>query len=287
MKILALEASRCCLPPLICIALAAASCHVSAATNFDVVIDESSATPHFVSNQRVLMVSGYVAHMRLWESGSVEIRGGDIGGVRAFDSASVLMDGGYVAHADIQGTSVATVRGGSVQYFKGWGNSRTEFLGGSAGSVQASGYQTHFKNEVGGDAVAEVRGGEVGLLKAEFGGVANLHAGSVRTVQATSGGTLNVFGGGFLEAFPNGDAAINVYGSDFRWDLLNESPPSLPILLREYRLTGTIQDGTPLNAIVKFLGDDTSGLNLVLVPTPTAASLVALACVGAFSRRRR
>ncbi len=104
------------------------------------------------------------------------------------------------------------------------------------------------------------------------GGVANIYGGSIPSyLEASGNSTVNVYGGSIDLFHRSFGGTLNIYGQN--------------LVLAAHRITGTLADGTPLDAsYVEFFANGGS-LNLISVPEPSTIALKGIG-LGAMATRR-
>ncbi len=118
-----------------------------------------------------------------------------------------------------------------------------------------------------------------------------MNGGTAESYIRGDGGVLNIYGGSipsYLEA--SGNSTVNVSGGSI--DLLHRSfggtlnIDGQNLVLGSHHISGTLADGTPLDAgYVEFFANGGS-LNLISVPEPSSVSLIGLGSVGVLAARR-
>jgi hypothetical protein len=269
---------------------------------FDVVVSSGDSITSLNTNgtTRLLMQGGEVASIYMREQSYAELAGGHVSHLHLYDSVSVLISEGEISHVALNANAQANVAGGDISHFRAHETARASLTGGTIGFVSAyedsqidiySGgmFGTITADGDGpstppsaGRSVVNQYGGTAGGIVARDGGVANLYGGSLSSINSDQNGVLNVFGGSFRWANLSPDSVTNVYGRDFDFQLMGyvHGTPN-------YRWTGVLRDGTPLDAELRqFTG---AVLNLITVPEPTGLAMAtpALAALGTLIGRRR
>ncbi len=142
-------------------------------------------------------------------------------------------------------------------------------------------------------SVVNIRGGRVDdFFRANSGAEVNISGGSVgEFFQANTGSSVNISGGSFGDSFlANADSEVNLYGSEFfldgePLDTLVQGNPFAVTNRNGATLSGTLADGSGFRFILNdlpILGEDRfdkdAFLTVTLVPEPTSAVLLLLAC---------
>jgi hypothetical protein len=194
--------------------------------------------------------------------------------VHVFDGAGgpttvLIVDGGFIAdivlndpELIVHDTSTVVMTGGGIEDDLGARDMSTvDIFGGEIGSPLGAPDCCNGSVNAAGFSTINVFGGTMG------------------GVSATGSGTMNIFGGLFESLQSNDLGTVNIFGFDLE---LSGVPTSTGGGL----LTGTLKDGTILNATV-FEGS--GSINLHLIPEPSATLLFAtgLAVVAVAQRRRR
>ncbi len=157
---------------------------------------------------KVNLIGGSVGFMVAYDHSNVNISGGSTSFLLSFDQSTVNMTGGSIDELDGQGKKV-TVSGGTITSQLA-ANSKTDYMGNSLGS-----------------SIVDVYGGNLeGKIAAYNDGILNLFGGSLDgDIYAEFGGTVNFYGNGLTASLI--DSKYNNYFS-------------------LYSLSGTLADGTVL-----------------------------------------
>jgi len=99
---------------------------------------------------------GHVSDLYAYNYSVVDISGGDVGVLDAFDSSTVDISGGYVGHLWALGSNAVNLSGGSVSDLDADGSSVVDISGGSMDILDA-----------GGSSTVNISGGYVSELKAD------------------------------------------------------------------------------------------------------------------------
>jgi|GEM_PF-6448899 len=205
-----------------------------------------------------------------------------------FNHSIVNVTGGSVDFAAMYDTSTLHVSGGMVRYALGLFSAEVRVTGGAIGELNSQG------------RLANVSGGTLGIVTANSntdasGGVlgssiVNITGGTFTSqVNALNDGILNLYGGNVfaasLRALEGG--TLNIYGTGLSALLTNPSTGGSSL----YTLSGLLSDGSSLDGIQLFVRNNgvtygNSRFNLINIPTPGAAAVLALGGVLATRRRR-
>jgi hypothetical protein len=190
-----------------------------------------------------------------------------------YDQSRLNVYGGLVTSTLGLDSSVINVYGGAVQNLDGQCQ-HVNILGGALGTVSANS-QTAYTGDNLGSCTVDIMGGVFD---------------SGRQINAFNDGILNLYGGtvanlAFLRAAEGG--TLNIYGTNLAAQLINSSDPNGYSI---YTLAGLLTDGSSIDGVqLKVRNDGVtyghSTFNLITVPAPSGASV--LAAWGVLARRRR
>jgi len=224
-----------------------------------------------------------ISFLDVWQTSIADARGGEISHVFMYDGSQFLGNGTHISHVNLYNSSTGEVHSGLLEHFRAYDQSRATIHGGEIGFLSALGLAPDGGNPAPfGHSEIDVFGGDVGLLRAAVGGVVNMYGGTVSSINPFDGGTSNIHGGTLNDMTLNPGTLTRVFGHGF--DLtFNRYIFDTP----EYRLTGTLSEGSPINCPVLLV----SGAVLRLVPEPASIqlglfSVVAVGCVCNARRRR-
>ena len=222
------------------------------------------------------ITGGTITHvLYTYDTSTANVTGGSLQFLFTNDSSTANVSGGNIRGLFIDGTSTANITGGGVTQFESDGTGNTNFSGGSflevlvrgasMATVTGGDYTSTF--ETAGTATANITGGTFAYLQTDFSSTINVRGGILTNILYTyDTSTLDLFGSGFTET------------------LLNPN---------QYAVTGTLQNGDPLNTIYDDFGG-TLEFNGIPAAVPEASSMVSLGLllllgIGgmAVSRRRR
>lgn len=208
-----------------------------------------------VFNSSIVNVTVGTANLFVYDDSTVNIHGGVVFFALSTDNAVLNMYGGRASDLEGQGRRI-NVYGGIVGALAA--NTNTSYVGDPLGSCTVDVFAGTF--EAGAD------------LSAFNEGVLNLRGGLIQSdfIRAAEGGTLNIFGTGLAAQLidPNGANGYSIY-----------------------TLTGSLADGSSLNNIEMRIRNDGvtyghSTFNLINVPAPGAAGVLAMGALHATRRRR-
>jgi hypothetical protein len=225
------------------------------------------------------MTSGTISHLDVRDSASAVIAGGAISHIDLTHSATAVVSGGVHSHFRADDVSIAVLTGSRIDHVTAFKGSRIDIRAGTFGFATAAGADPFAPSPLGPSTI-NVFGGSVGTVRTQNGGVAHIYGGDVGGINPFDGVT-NVYGGTLRSAILNPGTTINAYGRDFdleRTGSVFGSP--------QYRWTGVLRDGTPLDA--ELLLPVGAALNLIVIPEPasTLLCLAAVAMVSAAGGRR-
>lgn len=211
-----------------------------------------------IFNNSVVNATGGAWFAATYDQSTLNVLGGDNGvgaTVLGFESSTINIHNGLMAGVYGQNRRI-NVTGGVVRELES--NVNTDYMG----------------NSLGVGCLTEVTGGTFtagGHIAAFNEGVLNLRGGIVQSdyIAAAEGGILNIFGTNLVA------------------QLINPSSPSGSSI---YLLNGLLADGSPLDNVEMRIRNDGvtyghSTFNLITVPSPGAAGLLAMC--GTFAARRR
>ncbi|TVS08576.1 MAG: hypothetical protein EA423_01130 [Phycisphaerales bacterium] len=192
-------------------------------------------------------------------------------GVHYFDStiAQINLRNATTLHVDEPANITTTLdatnqtmthfNGGSIRWIFLWHQAALEMLGGSNEELYVNNRST-----------ADIRGGSVGEVFTYSSSVVDIRGGDIGAMRL------------------HGSSTINIYGME---DL--ELRPLVPLLnYIRYKLVGTLQDGSPIDAWVWLDGSSGASpeLNLIIqvipLPGPAGMGLAGLGALCAVRRRR-
>jgi hypothetical protein len=222
---------------------------------------------------------GMIPFLNVYDTSIGRANGGEISHIYMHDSGQLFVGGTTIAHINLLDASTAAMQAGHVDHFRAYDTSHAAIHGGFAGLVSALGRGPEGSvPATTGHSTVDVLGGSVGVLRASIGGVVNVHGGTVADINPFAGGTSNIFGGTLNGMTLNNGTITNVYGRDFNL-VLTGTVDDIP----EYRLTGTLSDGSPINALVRLPG----GAILRLIPEPASIITVLSSIILGLLRRYR
>lgn len=224
-------------------------------------------------------------------SPTVEIASGaDIPEADIFNSSVVNITGGTATLFPFDHSTV-NIHGGTVPFALTFENSVVNMYAGAAGDLEGQGHQV---NVFGGTVGTLVANGATDYLGRPIGSCeANVFGGSFSAgndLTAFNEGVLNIHGGliqsAFIRAAEGG--TLNIYGTSLAAQLINAHDPNGYSV---YSLSGLLADGNSINGLEMRIRNDGvtyghSTFNLISVPTPGAAGVLAIGGLLA-SRRRR
>jgi hypothetical protein len=214
---------------------------------------------------------GMIPFLNVYDTSIANANGGEISHVFMNDSGRLVVGGTTIGHINLFETSMATMHAGRVDHFRAYDASHAAIYGGSAGFVSALGRGPDGSVPATiGHSTVDVLGGSVGVLRASVGGIVNVYGGTITDINPFAGGTSNIYGGTLNSMTLNDGTITNVYGRDFSL-VLTGAVGNTP----EYRLTGTLSDGSLINVLVLL----SSNAELRLVPEPAGSGLVLFAVI--------
>jgi len=208
----------------------------------------------------------------IFNSSIVNITGGTAS-ILAYDDSTIHIQGGVTFFALGLDNTVINMYSGRVSDLEGQGR-RVNVYGGIVGALVAN-TNSSFAGDTLGSCVVDVFGGtfEAGSDVTAFNdGILNLRGGLIQSdfLRAAEGGTLNIFGTNLVAQLinPTGDNGYSIY-----------------------TLSGLLADGSSINGVEMRIRNDGvtyghSTFNLINVPAPGAAAILAVGGLLA-SRRRR
>jgi hypothetical protein len=216
--------------------------------------------------------------------------GADIPEADIFNSSVVNITGGTAALFPFDHSTV-NIHGGTVPFALTFENSVVNMYAGAAGDLEGQGHQV---NVFGGTVGTLVANGNTDYLGNTIGSCeANVFGGSFSAgndLTAFNEGVLNIHGGliqsAFIRAAEGG--TLNIYGTNLAAQLINPHDPNGYSI---YHLAGLLADGSPISGLEMRIRNDGvtyghSTFNLINVPAPGAAGVLAMGGVLAPVRRR-
>ena len=189
--------------------------------------------------------------------------GANFGYLDALDFSQVDVSGGKCLGLHARGFSEMDISGGDVHHLHTYDSSQTYVSGGNLHILQA-----HAFSQV------DFSGGRHGLLNARDSSQVDVLGGTFQALVAFRTGRLNVFGGTFTGLRAHDSSRIDIYGFDLDWNGVNGE-----------HLTGTLLDGTPINAEVWRY----ENAEINLVPEPSTLVLLGMGAIALllYALRRR
>ena len=241
----------------------------------------------------------YPYYIRGYEDSIINILGGSMYDLNAFDSSKVTVSGGSInSHLDAYNSSQVTVSGGSMDGLLVYNSSQAAVSGGSMGllvayhssQVTVSGGSINNYLQAAHSSQVTISGGSMGFLFASSSSQVTVSGGSMGRLGAAYSSQVAVSGGSIGGEFQVWNTAVlTIHGSDFAvngtlvgytelysifgGDFINEP---------DRQLTGTLLSGDPINNQFR-IGDNAK---IVLVPEPATLLLLGLGGLALLRNRR-
>jgi hypothetical protein len=213
-----------------------------------------------------------VSFPSVYDTSILNMSGGMAAHVHSYENSLFNFTGGTFSHLNVHDSSHAELSTGNGSHVRVYDHATAEIHSGSYGFASALGI--FLDDNVPASppgSVLSIYGGTVGVARASAGGTVNIFGGAA-SVNPFGLGTTNVYGGSITDFTLNADSETNIYGTGF---LL--TPNGFIHGVPQHILTGTLQNGMPINANVSLPAG--AELNLILVPEP-ASLILALATFG-------
>ena len=192
---------------------------------------------------------GYISNLNLYNTSTVTFSGGNIDNLSAYDTSTTNLNGGIInANLDFYNSSTANVTAGSIN---------EDLTTHDASTLNFRGGYLQGYLDIEGASIANVSGGNINSLDTLNTSTANVSGGTINTLETVDASTIDLFGTGFAQRFVSTFPTYTLYD-----------------------VTGTLQDGTPINASYYDEGGTLKFTAATIAPEPSQLAALGLTVFG-------